>query len=201
MYALNVLDTLIFINGRNVMEVFKILCAAAKMLGIGAEVQSYFEDDEYNCERESETLLQCYNLVEKELALDYFPLKAEDTLLSFTGRVEFSKLAHAPVRILEVRNDKGEKQDFELFPAYLMTNDGPLTVKYSYTPEEKGAFDECEYAGPVSETMFLYGTLAQYALTQGMYEEAVVWDKKYKKAIEDTYAMQTCKRLKSRRWV
>ena len=183
------------------MTVTKILYAAAKMLGIGVEVEEYFENDDNNGQKEAENLLQCYNLVEKELALDYFPLKAEDTMLSFTGRVEFNQLAHAPVRILEVKNEKGEKLDFELFPAYLKAKEGTLTVVYTYTPQDKWAFDECEYGNSVSETMFLYGTLAQYALMQGMYEEALVWDKKYKKAIEDTYSLQTCKRLQSRRWV
>lgn len=183
------------------MEVKKIVYAAAKMLGLGAEVQAYFEEDVQDCEREAETLLQCYNLVEKELALDYFPLKAEDTMVSFTGRVEFSKLSHAPVRILSVKNDKEEELEYDLFPAYLKTKAGTVKVSYTYTPTEKTAFDECEYGSAVAESMFLYGTLSQYALTQGMYEEAVVWDKKYKKAIEDAYALKPCKRLASRRWV
>ncbi|MBR2441985.1 MAG: hypothetical protein IKB20_02850 [Clostridia bacterium] len=201
MYELKGLDTLIFIRGRNVMIVKKILYAAAKMLGIGMEVEAYFENDTADFEREGESLLQCYNLVEKELALDYFPLNAEDTLFTLTGRVEFSKFAHAPVRILEVKNENGQKLDFELFPAYLKAQAGSLTIVYTYSPEEKGAFDECEYGSSVSETMFMYGTMAQYALLQGMYEEALVWDKKYKKAIENTYTMHSCKRLQSRRWV
>ncbi len=183
------------------MEVTKIIYAAAKMLGIGAEIMAYFDDEKLDCKREAEILVQCYNLIEKELALDYFPLKREDTMLSFTGRVEFSAFSRAPVRILSVKDDKGEELEYELFPSYLKAKAGKITVIYTYTPDDKTAFDDCEYAGAASETMFLYGTLAQYALTQGMYEEAVVWDKKYKKAIEDTYALQSCKRLKSRRWV
>lgn len=183
------------------MEVSKILYAAAKMLGINAEVQSYFEDDICDCEREALALLQCYNLVETELALDYFPLKAEDTLLAFTGQLDFDTFTHAPVRILGLKDDEGKDVEYELFPTYLKTKEGVLTVTYTYTPNEKGVDDVCECGSSASEPMFLYGTLAHYALTQGMYEEAVAWEKKYKKAIEDAFSMQTCKRLKSRRWV
>ncbi len=183
------------------MEVINILYAAARMLGIGAEVQGYFDNDDGNGEKEAETLLQCYNIVEKELALDYFPLKAEDTMLSLTGRVDFSALSQSPVRILSVKNNKGEELEYELFPAYLKAKTGTLTIAYTYTPTEKTAFETCEHQASVTETIFLYGTLSQYALTQGMYEEAVVWDKKYKKAVQDACGFQSCKRLSSRRWV
>ena len=183
------------------MEVKKIVYSAAKILGMSEEVRLYFEESITDNQREAEMLLQCFNIVQQDLALDYFPLTAEDTLFSFSGRLEFSNMTHSPVRILGLKDGNGKELEYSLFPTYLQAQIGPLTVTYTYTPEDKGINEQCECGTLASELMFLYGTLAQYTLVQGLFEEAVVWDKKYKKAIEDAYSMQTSKRLKSRRWV
>ena len=66
---------------------------AAVRLGVEDSLQAYYD----NCNtledaKKVELMLTCFNIVENELALDYFPLLAEDTLTSEGGVIEFSAL-------------------------------------------------------------------------------------------------------------
>ena len=183
------------------MKVKEIVLAAANALGIEEGVTLYFAGTDQAYQKEGERLLACFNLVENELALDYLPLHAEDVFETETGRLEFAAFKFAPVRIVRVMNEIGESVRFSVFPEYLKTEVGKLTVRYTYTPNEKGIGGESDYVLHVSERLFVYGILAEYCLGEGMFEEASIWDKKYKDAIKAACKEVPCTRLKSRRWV
>ena len=90
---------------------------------------------------------------------------------------------------------------FSVFPEYLKTDVGKVKIRYTYTPEEKVIKDDSDYVLYVSQRLFVYGILAEYCLGEGMFEEAAVWDKKYKDAIRAACKAVPCTRIKSRKWV
>ncbi len=201
MYATNGLDTPYFIKGRNVMEVKRIVMWAAKTLGIDAGVKAYFEKGDEEMQKEAELLLHCFNLVEWELSLNYLPITAEDALHTVTGRIDFDMLSYIPVRILGVKDEHGKTLEYELFPTYLKAKPGVLLITYTYTPNEKGISDYSDFSSVITEYVLIYGVLTEYCLAQGMLEEAAVWNKKYKKAIDSAFGVRSGKRMASRRWV
>ena len=183
------------------MTVKDCMILAATELGIAEELDAYFNEATDAYARVGKTLLQCYNVVENELALDYLPLTMEDEVQTQTGRVEFSVLSCKAVRILHVTDGNDEAVKYRIFPNYLKTQPGKLKILYVYSPSEKGLNDECECASTVSKRMLAFGIAAEYCLRMGMYEEADVWNKKYKGAIEAAYKATPCKRISSRRWI
>lgn len=182
------------------MTVKDCMKLAAAELGIEDAVEKYFSGD-LNSGQAGKTLLQCYNLIENELALDYFPLIAEDEVQTNTGMVDFSNLSCAMTKIWGVTDMNGEAVKYRLFPKYIKTQPGRLKIRYIYAPQEKTADEECEFAAAVSKRMVAYGMAAEYCMHMGLYEEADAWDKKYKGAIEAAYKGTPCKRISSRRWV
>lgn len=183
------------------MKVKEIVLAAANALGLEEGVALYFAGSDTSFQREGERLLECFNLVENELALDYLPLYAEDVFETKTGRLEFAAFKFAPVRIVRVMNQEGESVRFSVFPEYVKTEVGKWTVRYTYTPETKLIGGESDYVLQVSQRLLVYGVLAEYCLGEGMFEEATIWDKKYKEAVKCACKSIPCTRLKSRRWV
>ena len=183
------------------MKVKEIVLAAANALGIKDEVGAYFAGTSLVQKKEGDRLLACFNIVENELALDYLPLHAEDVFESETGRLEFAAFKFAPVRIVRVMNEARESVRFSVYPEYLKTEVGKLTVRYTYTPEEKTIDGKSDYVLYASERLFVYGILAEYCLGEGLFEEASAWDKKYKEALKAACKAVPCTRLKSRRWV
>ena len=74
-------------------------------------------------------------------------------------------------------------------------------MTYTYTPAKKALEDECEFGDSISMHVLVYGTLAEYCLANGMYQEAAVWDKKKKETVEHFFHIGKNKKLSSRRWI
>ena len=184
------------------MKVKDTVLGAAKLLGLEEGISAYFDGGDETLKREAELLVACFNMVECGLALDYLPLFAEDELLTVTDRLEFSAFTYAPVRILKVEDEEGRSVKYTLYPQYLKAErSGRLKVTYTYTPDKKDIEGDSDFCLLVSEHLFVYGVLAEYCMAEGRFEEASVWDKKYKEAIEAVFRTRKCKRLSSRRWV
>ena len=175
---------------------------AAVRLGVEESLQAYFDQrDTQEDAKKVELLLTCFNIVENELALDYFPLTAEDTLTSEGGVIEFSTLNKSAIRIIKVTDEWGNSVPYQLFPAYLKTQPGKVCVTYTYAPEKKDASGASDFSSAVSTRLIADGMAAEYAMATGLFEDAAVWDKKYKDSIRAAYRLQKCKRIRSRRWV
>lgn len=183
------------------MKVKDIVMAAAQALGFAEGVETYFDGKSETLKREAELLLACFNRVECSLALEYLPLYAEDELLTVTERLEFSSFTYSPVRILSVEDGEGNPVKYKLYPKYLKVQAGHCKVTYTYTPNEKGIDEESDFSLLTGDSMFIHGTLAEYCAAEGRFEEAAIWDKKYKEGIEAAFRGKACKRLSSRRWV
>ena len=181
------------------MKVKDCLLLAGELLGLDGAITDLNAGS--STSEETQTLLRCFQLVQSELALDYLPLFAEDEVETETGAVFFSELTYPPVRILKITGKIGGELDFTLFPEYVKTEAGKLKVRYTYAPTEKTIDDECDFALGVSTRLVAYGVASEYALAVGLYEEANVWEKKYKDAISAVYRLKRAKPIKSRRWV
>ncbi len=182
------------------MTVKETILLAAGELGVEERVRDYLDGKGETGKRETEVLLRCFNLVENEVALDYLPLYCEDEVDSETGFIAYSELTRPAVRVLGVADMWGNSAPFKLFPQYLKTQPGRVKIVYTYTPAEKTAEENSDFVLQASPRLFAYGIAAEYCLAAGLYEEAAVWDKKYKDALTAAYRNRTSKVMRSRRW-
>lgn len=182
------------------MTVKDIVMLAATQLGIAQDVQDVIDEKSGADTKVVSLLVECFNIVENELALDYLPLYAEDEVTSDTGKIEFSTLSQAAVRILRVEDKWGNSLPFKLFPAYLVTQPETVKITYTYTPKKKTIAGDSDYTLFASERLFSYGIAAEYCMAMGLYEESAVWDKKYKEGIEAARNGGKNARIASRRW-
>ena len=181
------------------MGVKDIVVLAAGLLGLGDQVQDELNGD--GSKTLVESLVRCYNIVEKQLAVDYLPLTAEETFSSETGVVEFKNFSKKPVRILRATDGWGNDLPFKLFPEYVKTQQGKIVFFYAYVPEEKTIEQEAEVALQITDRLIAYGVACEYALACGLFEDASVWDKKFKDAISAVYRANPAKKISSRRWI
>ena len=183
------------------MTVKEILIEAADLIGVGGAVRAYIEGSAQTGEKEAGVLLKCFNLVESELASEYFPLKCEEALETATGAVYFKEFKRAILRVMKVEDSFGNSLPYKLFPEYLKTDAGRIFVTYCYTPQEKDLDGESDFDALVTKRTFAYGIAAEYCMACGLYEESAAWERKYKNSIEAAYRNQPAKTLASRRWV
>lgn len=183
------------------MTVKEVLKMSATTLDFLQEYEEGLTGASLEGQEKVNLLLHAFNLVENELALNYFPLTYEEVWETGVGTILFSKFQKKVIRILKVQDALGNDVDFSLFPTYLKTQPGKVVVRYNYQPKEKKITDSCEFELYVSARLMSYGINSAFCLASGLFEEANVWEKKYKQAIESAYKSAPCKRIRARRWV
>lgn len=166
------------------MKVKNIMKKAASLLGNADALTDYLNGVSNEGAKQAELLLNCFNFVENELALDYLPLIKKERYTPQGGKIFYSQFSSSVVRILDVENESGEKVDFKLFAAYMEVDATVANVRYAYTPAEKTMDGESDYKLAASERLLAFGMAAEYLAALGLLEEASVWDKKYKEGIQ-----------------
>lgn len=184
------------------MKVREIAALAAEYIGREdlAEALSVLEGEP---EGELKALLRCYNLVENEVAIDYFPPKREECIVPVNGKIAFSSLGSYPVEICRVRDVEGKDVAFGLHPSHLSLPEGTgaLTVTYAYSPEKKSFSDDSEFEGKVSARLLSFGVAGEFCLTAARYSEAAIWQKRFQDALHAANYHRRRIRVRTRRWV
>lgn len=161
------------------MTVKEIIEKSAELLGVELTDEN------------TETFVRCYNLIETELSIDYFPLRTIDKVLIKDNKIKYTELKNKPSGILSVRDFQNEEVKYTIYIEYLELkknyNGHYFFVRYNYIPEEKTVDENCDYDCRY-EQVFKYGICGEYCLMQGDYETASAFNEKYKKAILERYA-------------
>ena len=183
------------------MMVREVLVCAAELCGrkdLADFAAGKSGENAAEAERECETLLRCYNMTENEVALDYLPLRREEELIS-DGRIEYGAFSKPPVEIFAVRGERGEKLPFRTDEEGVRVRAGRTAVSYSYRPAVKKAGDRAELNRKGDGRLLALGTACEFALLNGMTEEAALLDRKYRDALACA-CRERGGRLKMRRW-
>ena len=154
---------------------------------------------------ELESLLRCYNFVENEVALDYCPLKKEETVTVTANKISYTRLSSTPVNIRKIVCG-GMLARFVAYSAYILLSDGwvgTANVVYDYIPGNKQSLTQpSEFTeGQISARLLAYGVTAQYCLVNGETGRAAVWDKKFRDALRAKNLLRRTISVRSRRWV
>lgn len=184
------------------MTVKEVVRLAAEMLGRQdlSETIDALEDEP---EGEVKLLVRCFQLVENEVALDYFPLKKEEPFAPAEHKVNYTRFSSAPVDVLKVTDGNGKAAEFQIRPThvYLPGEYDVVSVTYSYAPAQKTIEDTSDFSGKISARLLAYGVASEFSLACARYQEAAMWEKRFRDALK--YA-NLCRRklsMRSRRWV
>lgn len=147
-----------------------------------------------------DSLTRLSDLVISELAASYIPMTCAETVQTSDGKIVFANLTHNVTRILSVKNQFGHDAEFRLFPEYLKVFGGEYTVEYEYAPENYGLNDSVGFKNDVTAALLGYGVAAEYCVTQGRFEEAILWRKRYTAGVERIVIPRSAK-MKGRCWL
>lgn len=184
------------------MTVKEVIELAAQCLG-REDLSEAVASLEGEPEGEVKALVRCFNLVENEVALDYFPLRKEETFTPQTRELPYLGFASAPVDILGVTDGAGRAVEFEArtMNIYLPAEYDKVTVTYSYAPAQKEIDGVSDFSGKVSARLLALGVAAEFCLTASRFSEAAMWDKRFRDALRAAGIIRRKLSMRSRRWV
>ncbi len=181
------------------MYVKDVLCKVAELVG-EEDIASVIKSSGVPTSEQTKKInmmLEGFNTVLREIALDYSPLKNKET---FSNKiVNFSTFAYTPTKILSVASESGKEIDAFVFATYIKFNEVPAVVEYSYIPTDKVLNDVFDYEKSFfGAIVFAYGTAVEYSIINGQYERAVAYESKYR-ALLSTSPLKKVKRIKGRK--
>ncbi|GHU99269.1 hypothetical protein FACS1894211_04380 [Clostridia bacterium] len=147
-------------------------------------------------------LLKCANLIVNEICADYCPLARETAVRTGTGKVEYTALCAE--RVLEVLAVKcGDRNvPFKSFPTHIKTEPGlDAAVRFAYLPGDCGEDDGAPIPDKIGARIAAYGAASEYCLVSGLFEEAVIWEKRYKDALAAAVRKRAEITIPARRWL
>lgn len=146
-------------------------------------------------------LLRAINLVNSEVASEYFPLLKEETVESTDGIIEYIAFSERVLDVVTVKSQDGCCVRYKLFPSYLKTKEGgSYTVTYQYLPPKLEFSSLLPYDVKISPRLIALGVSSEYCLLSGMYEEGVMFDKKYREALRMALLTKGERTVKARGW-
>ncbi|MBR7186175.1 MAG: hypothetical protein IKD43_01635 [Clostridia bacterium] len=185
------------------ITVKEVVSLAASLVGRGDLAA---EADGGSTEQTSEELLllvRCYNLVESEVALDYFPLKKREKFIPEAGAVLYERFTEAPVNIVKVTDADGHGIAFEMYPARIELHGyrSEVAITYSFAPQTKALGQDSAFSGKISPRLLAFGVAAEFLLACGRFAEASTFEKKYREALAAAGTARKELKLRARRWV
>lgn len=179
-----------------------ILLLSATMLGLDDVIMHLSQPEPADADDEVKTkeneLIAYLNYVVSQIVKEFMPLSNCEKVCSDSScQIMYDKLSKQAVSIRMV-SLYGRQVTFNLYPEYLKVGrpNQEYEVFYNYVPEKvKDLTDNLELPLGLSEFVICYGIASEYALSKLLYDEANMWQDKYKNALENL----TC-RSKERRF-
>ena len=146
-----------------------------------------------------EQFLKCFNLVNNEIVSEYMPSVKQESIFTSDGKVDFSSLQDRLVNIVSIKSLNGLPLKFEVFDNFLITKKGNIVIKYNAMPKELNFEDE--FTSTIPERVYAYGVVKEFYFIQALYEDAKIWDERFKNSIETFLRKKGNTFLPRRRWI
>ena len=143
------------------------------------DIKNLPQDDE-----EINTIIKCINMVVSEIASDYIPVEFEEEVEVDNGIIPYDKLSKRLINLKNITKNS-TKIVTKMYPNEILVKaDGLVKVCYLYMPEEVKLGDSIELSPKVTTMLIVYGALGEYCLLQGRYEDANLYDKRYREMLK-----------------
>lgn len=149
-------------------------------------------------------LLTSLNLCYNEIALEYLPLLVTQKIVVENNKIYLMDLSKELKDVYSITSlDDKKSFKFKVYADYISTNvNGAVKITYSYVPDELTLNSSINnFLGRVSVKCLALGTAKEYCYLEGLYDDANIWEDRYK----NTLKIQTRKKaeitLPKRRWL
>jgi len=154
---------------------------------------------------EFDNLIRCAHQVLKEIAAEYVPLVTNQSFNLTNNEIDFKDFCKPILEVIRV-SFNGKRIPFVSFHDRIelgIKGGGNFTVEYAYDIDFNHDLNaELDYKSKkVSVRLLGFGIAAEYCLINGMNDEAILWDRRYKDALGAAVSQRKEKKVKVRRWL
>ncbi len=181
-----------------VKDIIKIACSFIGQTSLEKaldEEATLSEDEQLICD----SLVNFFNLVYNEVACEYIPIYNKERVKCEDFKVKFSSLTENPLQIISVKDICGRKVKFKVFDDHLVAIASAVDVLYSVQPKSYQLSDTVASCLPMR--VYAYGIAREYYFLQTLFDEADVWEERFKNSLHVLQREKREIRMPRRRWI
>ncbi len=188
------------------MTTKQVINLAATFLGLDDFLEcSYFlENDEEMSDNSTQILNQlvrCLNLVVDEIATEYLPIYAYKKIVLTNGEFAIKEIDPNINCITKITNSGGHSVAFKILQGNIVCCENDVMVWYKKTPQKATKDGEVEtFANLLSERILGYGVAMEYSFLNNSYDDATIWESRYKQSLLNIARKKKELKLKERKW-
>ena len=146
-----------------------------------------------------ENLLAYFNLVREEIANEFQPIMQTEKFIVKNFKLSFSEFSSQVQDIYSIRDKFGRNVNYKIFDGYIFVCGREVEVIYS-SKAENLPFDG-EFSSNLPERIFAYGIAREYFFLNNLYDDANVWEGRFKGALSIMLRRKSEVKIPQRRWI
>ncbi|MBP3345303.1 MAG: hypothetical protein J6K97_03780 [Clostridia bacterium] len=164
---------------------------------LGQNLENGSLTEEEQCEIDG--LVKSFNLIVEEIASQYQPIMQTEKFIVKNFKLEFSTFSKPVCEIYSIKDKFGRNVNYKIFDGYIFVCGKEVDVIYSTYPQTLSLEDEIDFKLP--ERIFAYGVAREYFFANNLYEDANMWEERFKGALSIMLRRKSEVRMPRRRWI
>lgn len=185
------------------MKVKNIIKKVANLTN-NADLVKAIDNNQFSTEQQKEInlLVDCVNLTSCNIATNYVKIYEVKTIKNNKNIISFSDITKNMIYdIVSVKNPFGKNVEFTITANGIIAKGDTVSIKYSIFPTDVDFEDDVNnFPIKVAERNFVYGVLSEYLYAKGVFDEALVWEERFKNEMINIVRVQKSVIFKNRRW-
>ena len=184
-------------------EIIKNVC-----IYLGKEellASSFFETNGENVseqgQKDLDKMLKCINDITEELATEYLPITKTKIVDLSGGSIDLYSIDDYIHEIISVKTLSGKTLRYVISGNKMVCLASRVEITYKVYPEEITFDGKAEsFGGKLSARVIAYGVASEYCFLEMLYDDATIWENRYKNALLNASRKKGELKLKKRGW-
>jgi len=166
---------------------------------------SFFEEDGEELtplhKKDLEKMLKCLNYITSEIASDYLPILKEKEITLKNGEINVFDIDENIHEIISIKSKFGKNLRYKYLENKIICLATNVVITYKIHPSEATLEGDAEsFGGRLSSRVIAYGVASEYCYEEMLYDDASIWENRYKNALFVSQRKKGEIKLKKRGW-
>lgn len=134
--------------------------------------------------KELDLMLRCLNLIVSEISTDYLPIYKEKEVCFVDRSLNLDSLDSNIFQVVSLKDEYSTNIRFKIIGNELKADATNATIKFTAFAKDctlDGEIDE--FSVKIPDRVFAYGTAMEYSFISSLFDDAEIWESRYKNAL------------------
>lgn len=142
------------------------------------------EEISEDVKKDLDLLLKCLNFIVNEISTDYLPILKQKQVTFTNNEFDIKELDTNIYKIIKVEDKFGKNIKFKYIQGKINANVINAVVTYSAFATKCDLDGDVEdFNGIMPDRVLAYGTAMEYSFINSLYDDATIWESRYKNAL------------------